>query len=87
MTLAVDTSSGPPSEAGTECLTCGAQPVYRVNWWYEIELQEMKRDDALREDPPQRTGILGNLAAGNFKEAMVGIAAMQAEINAILAED
>lgn len=43
--LTVDTSCGPPSEAGTECLACGAQPVYRVNWWYEVELQEMNRDD------------------------------------------
>lgn len=36
-----------------------------------------ERDDALREKPP--AGILPNLAAGNFKEAMAGIAAMQIE--------
>ena len=46
LTLDVDTSCGVPSEVGTECLNCGAEPVYRVNWWYEFELQEMKRDAA-----------------------------------------
>lgn len=32
-------------------------------------------------------GILSNLAAGNLAAALSGISAMQAEINAILAED
>lgn len=50
LSIHVDVSCGPPSEAGTECLNCGAVPIYRVNWWYEVALEALVRDDSVPSD-------------------------------------
>lgn len=38
----VDTSVGVPSEAGAECDSCGAIPIFRVNWEPRIWLEDFK---------------------------------------------
>ena len=47
LTLQADVSCSPPSEVGTEC-DCGALPVWKADWWYEVELTEYLRDDGDR---------------------------------------
>jgi hypothetical protein len=51
----VDLSEGPPDEVGAECLNCGAIPVWRLNWWYEVEIgdfayYEREASPALKEE-------------------------------------
>lgn len=36
--ICIDTSNGPPREAGTEC-ECGKFPVFRVDWAYDVWLE------------------------------------------------
>lgn len=40
----IDTSEGPPGEAGTEC-DCGAIPVWAVDWAYEVWLDKYLHDE------------------------------------------
>lgn len=52
--LSVDCSCGPPGEVGAECESCGAQPCWRVDWCYAVEVTEYLRDD--RRQPTRQRG-------------------------------
>ncbi len=49
--LVVDVSCGPHGEVGAECEGCGALPIWRVDWWYAVEVCEYVRDD--RKEKPR----------------------------------